>query len=145
MSDAVPAISVSVWLRSQRLAVYGGLDFSPVYVEQAKRKNRDARIDFQVGGACALPFGDASPSWAISRSFAYRPLLFLEPDGRAPINYCVEGGEDFPKAARRGRTILAPVGLIAVVAAIAALMFWAQGSDAPLGPRGSGRPGAVSK
>jgi ubiquinone/menaquinone biosynthesis C-methylase UbiE len=37
-----------------------GLDFSPVYVDYARQKNRDPRIDFQVGDACDLPFPDAS-------------------------------------------------------------------------------------
>jgi ubiquinone/menaquinone biosynthesis C-methylase UbiE len=43
-----------------------GLDFSPVYVEHAKRQNTDARLDFQVGDACALPFADASFDHALS-------------------------------------------------------------------------------
>jgi SAM-dependent methyltransferase len=43
-----------------------GLDFSPVYVEHAKRQNTDARLDFQVGDACALPFPDASFDHALS-------------------------------------------------------------------------------
>jgi SAM-dependent methyltransferase len=43
-----------------------GLDFSAVYVEYAKRQNRDARLDFQVGDACALPFPDASFDHALS-------------------------------------------------------------------------------
>lgn len=37
-----------------------GLDLSPVYIDHAKRKHHDARIAFQVGDACALPFPDAS-------------------------------------------------------------------------------------
>jgi len=37
-----------------------GVDVSPAYVEHANRKNRDARLAFQVGDACALPFPDAS-------------------------------------------------------------------------------------
>lgn len=37
-----------------------GLDYSPAYVEYAKRRSRDARVGFQVGNACALPFPDAS-------------------------------------------------------------------------------------
>jgi ubiquinone/menaquinone biosynthesis C-methylase UbiE len=37
-----------------------GLDFSAVYVDYAKRRNQDARVDFQVGDACALPFPDGS-------------------------------------------------------------------------------------
>ena len=37
-----------------------GLDYSSVYVDYAQRKNRDPRVAFQVGDACALPFPDAS-------------------------------------------------------------------------------------
>jgi SAM-dependent methyltransferase len=43
-----------------------GLDFSPVYIDYAKRKNRDDRVEFQVGDACALPFPDASFDHALS-------------------------------------------------------------------------------
>jgi ubiquinone/menaquinone biosynthesis C-methylase UbiE len=43
-----------------------GLDFSPVYVEHAKRLNRNVRVDFHVGDACALPFRDASFDHALS-------------------------------------------------------------------------------
>jgi SAM-dependent methyltransferase len=37
-----------------------GIDFSPIYVEHAKRLNKDPRVRFQVGDACALPFENAS-------------------------------------------------------------------------------------
>jgi ubiquinone/menaquinone biosynthesis C-methylase UbiE len=37
-----------------------GVDFSPVYVEYAARRNRDPRIAFAVGDACALAFPDRS-------------------------------------------------------------------------------------
>ena len=37
-----------------------GVDRSPVYVAYAKRKYPDARMAFQVGDACDLPFDDAS-------------------------------------------------------------------------------------
>jgi SAM-dependent methyltransferase len=37
-----------------------GLDLSPAYVEYANRRNKDSRLNFQVGDACALPFSDAS-------------------------------------------------------------------------------------
>lgn len=37
-----------------------GVDFSPVYVEHARRHNRDPRVVFQVGDACALDFPDRS-------------------------------------------------------------------------------------
>jgi ubiquinone/menaquinone biosynthesis C-methylase UbiE len=43
-----------------------GIDFSPVYVEHAKRQSRDARLDFQVGDACSLPFPDASFDHSLS-------------------------------------------------------------------------------
>jgi ubiquinone/menaquinone biosynthesis C-methylase UbiE len=43
-----------------------GLDISPAYVEVAKRRNDDARLDFQVGDACALPFPDATFDQAVS-------------------------------------------------------------------------------
>jgi SAM-dependent methyltransferase len=43
-----------------------GLDFCPAYIDHAKRQNRDARLDFQVGDACALPFPDASFDHALS-------------------------------------------------------------------------------
>jgi ubiquinone/menaquinone biosynthesis C-methylase UbiE len=36
-----------------------GLDMSPAYVEYARRRNDDSRLDFQVGDACALPFQGA--------------------------------------------------------------------------------------
>lgn len=35
-----------------------GIDFSPAYIEHAKRKNHDPRIVFEVGDACALDFPD---------------------------------------------------------------------------------------
>lgn len=33
-----------------------GVDFSAAYIEHAKRRNKDSRIQFQAGDACALPF-----------------------------------------------------------------------------------------
>jgi SAM-dependent methyltransferase len=35
-----------------------GVDFSAAYIEHAKQKNNDSRIQFEVGDACALPFCD---------------------------------------------------------------------------------------
>jgi ubiquinone/menaquinone biosynthesis C-methylase UbiE len=43
-----------------------GLDRSAEYVEYAERKNSDARLRFQVGDACELPFRDASFDHALS-------------------------------------------------------------------------------
>lgn len=43
-----------------------GLDFAPVYVEHAKRRNADPRVRFQTGDACDLPFDTASFDHALS-------------------------------------------------------------------------------
>jgi ubiquinone/menaquinone biosynthesis C-methylase UbiE len=43
-----------------------GLDVSPAYVAYADRRNDDARLKFQVGDACALPFADASFDHTVS-------------------------------------------------------------------------------
>jgi SAM-dependent methyltransferase len=37
-----------------------GIDFSPAYIEHASRHNRDSKIRFEVGDACALTYPDAS-------------------------------------------------------------------------------------
>src|SRR5258708_28798748 len=52
--------------RNPEIVSVRGLDFSPAYIDHAKRQNRDARLDFQVGDACALPFPDASFDHALS-------------------------------------------------------------------------------
>ncbi|MEF8734850.1 MAG: class I SAM-dependent methyltransferase [Candidatus Accumulibacter meliphilus] len=46
--------------RNPAIGSVRGIDFSAAYVDHAKRRNRDARVDFEVGDACALPFPDAS-------------------------------------------------------------------------------------
>jgi SAM-dependent methyltransferase len=43
-----------------------GLDISQAYIEHANRRNGDARLAFQVGDACALPFRDAFFDHAVS-------------------------------------------------------------------------------
>lgn len=43
-----------------------GLDISPAYVEYAKRRSNDTRLNFQVGDACSLPFAEASFDHAVS-------------------------------------------------------------------------------
>src|SRR5688572_13434810 len=40
------------------IRVIHGIDFSATYIELANRKNTGSSIQFQVGDACALPFGD---------------------------------------------------------------------------------------
>lgn len=43
-----------------------GIDFSSAYVDYARGRNRDPRIGFQQGDACALPFEDASFDHSLS-------------------------------------------------------------------------------
>jgi SAM-dependent methyltransferase len=43
-----------------------GVDISPAYVAHACRKSRDARMGFQIGDACALPFADGTFDHALS-------------------------------------------------------------------------------
>ena len=43
-----------------------GIDISVAYIEHARGRNRDARLEFEVGDACALPFADASFDQSLS-------------------------------------------------------------------------------
>jgi len=43
-----------------------GVDFSSIYVEFAKRRGSDPRLQFQVADACALPFDDATFDHTVS-------------------------------------------------------------------------------
>ena len=53
--------SLSFCLAQNRdIANVCGLDFCPAYIDHAKRKNDDVRVEFQVGDACELPFPDGS-------------------------------------------------------------------------------------
>ncbi|RUX05594.1 class I SAM-dependent methyltransferase, partial [Mesorhizobium sp. M8A.F.Ca.ET.059.01.1.1] len=44
--------------KSAELASIEAIDFSPVFVEAAKRRNADPRIEIQQADATALPFAD---------------------------------------------------------------------------------------
>jgi SAM-dependent methyltransferase len=44
--------------RDPALARVHGIDVCPAYVEYARRRSDDARLQFQIGNACALPFSD---------------------------------------------------------------------------------------
>ena len=46
--------------QNPKMRSISAIDFSPIYIEHAKRLNSDPRVQFQVGDACALPFDDAS-------------------------------------------------------------------------------------
>jgi SAM-dependent methyltransferase len=66
------------------IASVRGLDLSAAYVECANRRNVDARLDFQVGDACALPFPDASFDHAVSMLL----LQFVPQAGLAVREMC---------------------------------------------------------
>ena len=52
--------------QNPRVCAVQGIDFSPAYVEHARQRACDARVGFQVGDACALPFADASFDHSLS-------------------------------------------------------------------------------
>lgn len=56
-----------------------GIDFSPTYIAHAQRRNRDPRIAFQPGDACALDFPDRS----FDRVLSLLVLHFVPDAGRA--------------------------------------------------------------
>lgn len=57
------------------------VDFSPAYVVHAKSTNAHAKIDYQVGDACALPFASAS----FDAAAAMLVLAFI-PDGQRAVD-----------------------------------------------------------
>jgi SAM-dependent methyltransferase len=52
--------------RNPKFARIEAVDFSPIYVEHAKRRSDDVRLTFREADACALPFEDASFDHAAS-------------------------------------------------------------------------------
>src|SRR5262245_60933442 len=52
--------------QNHKIGSVRGVDLSSVYIEHAKRHNSDARLDFQVANACALPFPDAAFDHSLS-------------------------------------------------------------------------------
>jgi len=55
------------------------IDFAPAYIDHAKRHNRDPRIVFEVGDACAMQFADHS----FDRALSMLVLHFVPQAGRA--------------------------------------------------------------
>jgi ubiquinone/menaquinone biosynthesis C-methylase UbiE len=74
-----------------------GLDFSAAYIEYARQRIDDPRIDFQVGDACAIPFSDGSFDRVLS-------LLMLHFVPRAP-----EAIAEMRRVARPGAVAAAAV------------------------------------
>lgn len=64
---------------SSTLKEIAAIDFSPVFVDEAKRRNSDPRITIQQADACALPFRDGS----FDSSLALLVLHFVPETGRA--------------------------------------------------------------
>ena len=56
-----------------------GIDYSPVFVDAAKRRNTDSRIGILQGDACALPFDDET----FDRALALLVLHFVPEAGTA--------------------------------------------------------------
>jgi ubiquinone/menaquinone biosynthesis C-methylase UbiE len=52
--------------KAANVAEIVGVDYSPVFVEEARRRNDDARISIQQADACALPFPDGRFDRALS-------------------------------------------------------------------------------
>jgi ubiquinone/menaquinone biosynthesis C-methylase UbiE len=51
---------------NRRIASVKGIDLSSVYVDHARKRTRDPRLDFQVGDACALPFSNGTFDHSLS-------------------------------------------------------------------------------
>lgn len=72
------ALASAIAERTETTTVLG-VDFSPVYVEHARRHNASPRIAFEVGDACAL----ALPDCSFDRVLALLVLHFVPSAGRA--------------------------------------------------------------
>lgn len=53
------SLSFALAARTPNSAI-AGIDFSQTYIAHAKRKNAEARLSFETGDACALPYADKS-------------------------------------------------------------------------------------
>ena len=65
--------------KSADLGEISAIDYSPVFVEAANRRNTDPRIKIRQADACALPFKDAM----FDRAFALLVLHFVPEAGKA--------------------------------------------------------------
>jgi SAM-dependent methyltransferase len=79
------------------IAAVAAIDLVPGYVEFAKRRNTDARITFQQGDACNLPFEDRS----FDRAYAMLVLHFI-PDS-------VKAVSEMRRVVRPGGAVIAAV------------------------------------
>jgi SAM-dependent methyltransferase len=65
--------------RAADLGEIAAIDYSPVFVEETIRRNRDPRIKVRQADACALPFADG----AFDRALALLVLHFVPEAGKA--------------------------------------------------------------
>lgn len=79
------------------LQAIAGIDYARPYIEDAASRNADPRVSFQVGDACALPFGDA----AFDRVLSLLMLHFVTEPDRAVA--------EMRRVARPGATVAATV------------------------------------
>lgn len=79
------------------LAEIAAVDYSPVFVEAAARRNSDRRIKIRQADACALPFDDGT----FDRALALLVLHFVPEAGRAVAEMC--------RVARPGGVVAAAV------------------------------------
>ncbi len=66
------------------LAEIAAVDYSPVFVEAAARRNNDRRIKIRQADACALPFDDGT----FDRALALLVLHFVPEAGQAVAEMC---------------------------------------------------------
>jgi ubiquinone/menaquinone biosynthesis C-methylase UbiE len=52
--------------KAAKVAEIAAIDYSPVFVDEAQRRNKDTRISIRQGDACALPFPDRRFDRALS-------------------------------------------------------------------------------
>lgn len=79
------------------LAEIAAIDYSPVFVEAASRRNSDPRIHISQADACELPFADGS----FDRAFALLVLHFVPQAGKAVA--------EMRRVVRSGGTVAAAV------------------------------------
>ena len=65
--------------QAANISEVAAIDFSPVFVEEAQRRNTDSRISIRQGDACALPFPDGS----FDRALSLLVLHFVPETGKA--------------------------------------------------------------
>lgn len=90
------SLSFALAARAPESAITG-IDFSQAYIAYAKNKNTDARIAFEIGDACLMPFADKS----FDRVLSLLVLHFVREPNKAIA--------EMRRVARPGATVAATV------------------------------------